>query len=47
MLGFAMIMASAIAEAQQARKMPRVGVIGSVSAQPLYAEFLQGLRDLG
>ena len=47
MLWFAMVVASAQAEAQQARKVPRVGVIGSVSAQPLYAEFLQGLRDLG
>ena len=37
-----------IAEAQPARKIPRVGVIGEISpTHPFVAEFRQGLRELG
>ena len=51
-LALALLMAPLAAEAQQARKVPRIGVVGGPFAPDspsghLWAEFRQGLRDLG
>lgn len=45
-----MLVAASVAEAQQARKVPRVGYLAAVSASadaPRLEAFRQGLRDLG
>ena len=45
---FCIVWVPLTANAQQAEKTPRVGLLGSYSqASPLYKEFRQGLRELG
>ena len=46
-LALALLVAPLVAEAQQVRKVPRVGYLGNVSSTPPDEAFHAGLRELG
>jgi putative ABC transport system substrate-binding protein len=46
-IAFVLVVAAALAQAQQPTKVPRIGYIGPVTTDPRTAAFRQGLRDLG